>query len=405
MWRDDVERARKSTMFMIMTRHINLTKRAKKTAGISMLAGFFCLLASCVSAPPRPPGVGSPIAWSALPGWQEDHLAQAWPALLESCQKMPAREPDWKNLCADAALFPSPDDDTARAFFETRFIAHEVVARHGNPGGLITGYYEPLLHGSLVRTQRFRYPLYGRPDDLVTVDLGELYPELKGKRLRGRLAGQRVVPYYSRAEIANGKRPAGDAVLAWVDDPVALFFLEIQGSGRVQLPDGRLLHVGYADQNGYPYVAIGRTLVESGAMKLEDVTMPAIRAWLEAHPDQARTVLNSNPSYIFFTLREPDATGPVGALNVPLLPERSIAVDPSFILLGSPVWLDTTLPANSEPLPYRRLVFAQDTGGAIRGPERADLFLGFGERAERVAGEMRQHGNLYVLMPAKRSMN
>ncbi len=368
-----------------------------------LLAALSGLLSSCLSTPSRAPGIGAPVPWSALPGWREDRLAQTWPALLNSCRKMPARDVRWQALCADAALFPDPDDETARAFFETRFVAHEVAAGNGDVEGLITGYYEPLLHGSLVKTGRFRYPLYGRPDDLVTVELGELYPELKGKRLRGRLTGQRVVPYYSRAEIGKGKHPSQDNVIAWVDDPVALFFLEIQGSGRVQLPDGRRLHVGYADQNGYPYVAIGRTLVESGVLKLEEATMPAIRAWLNANPDKAQAVLDSNPSYVFFTLREPDATGPVGALNVPLVPQRSIAVDPNYIPLGSPVWLDTTLP-DSEPRSYRRLEFAQDTGGAIRGPARADLFLGFGEPAERLAGALRSRGRLYVLLPAPRQL-
>lgn len=362
------------------------------------------LLSACASLVPEAPGVGRPVAWSALPGWTDDQPALAWPALLESCQKMPALAAQWKNICADATLFPNPDDETARAFFETRFVAHEVIGRHGRSDGLITGYYEPLLSGSLIRTKRFRYPLYGRPDDLVTVELGELYPELKGKRLRGRLVGRRVVPYYSRAEIASGKHPPENDVLVWVDDPLALFFLEIQGSGRVQLPDGCMLHVGYADQNGYPYVAIGHTLVESGALKLEEATTPAIRAWLAAHPDQVEAVLNSNPSYVFFTL-QPDSSGPVGALNVPLMPERSLAVDPAYIPLGSPVWLDTTLPGNGESTPYRRLEFAQDTGGAIRGPTRADLFLGFGEKAERLAGVMHQPGKLYVLLPAARPIN
>lgn len=363
-----------------------------------------CLLASCVSAPPRAPGIGQPVAWTQLPGWQDDRLAQAWPALQSSCQKLPARDARWSELCADAALLSAPDDDTARAFFETRFVAHEVSGNNDTAEGLITGYYEPLLDGSLVKTKRFRYPVYGRPDDLVVVDLGALYPELQGKRYRGRLNSNRVVPYYSRAEMSNGKRPPDSAVLAWVDDPVALFFLEIQGSGRIRLPDGKMLHVGYADQNGHPYVAIGRTLVDSGAMKLEEATMPAIRDWLKANPEKAQAVLNSNPSYVFFILREPDNPGPVGALNVPLQPERSIAVDPNFIPLGSPVWFDTSLPDASER-PYRRLVFAQDTGGAIRGPVRADLFLGFGENAERIAGAMRQRGKLYVLLPASRTLN
>ena len=394
---------------MFDSRNLILTGRAQKAARRIFFVGLLSVLAACVSTPPRAPGVGAAVAWSALPGWREDHLAQAWPALLNSCQKMPARDPRWQTLCADANLFPDPDDEIARAFFETRFVAHEAVNHSSSADGLITGYYEPLLYGSLVKTERFRYPLYRRPDDLVTIDLGSLYPELRGKRYRGRLNGQRVVPYYSRADISRDSlKPSQQAArslagqeLAWVDDPVALFFLEIQGSGRVQLPDGKILSVSFADQNGYPYVAIGRTLVESGALKLEEATMPAIRAWLTAHPEQAQRVLNSNPSYVFFTLREPDSSGPVGALNVPLVPARSIAVDPSFISLGLPVWLDTTLPG-SETQPYQRLVFAQDTGGAIRGPVRADLFLGFGESAEQVAGAMRQRGQLYVLLPAER---
>lgn len=389
---------------MFDAKYLILTSCVKKTINKLVLVGLSCLLASCVSAPPRAPGIGQPVPWTQLPGWQDDRLAQAWPALQSSCQKMPARDARWSGLCADAALFPAPDDDTARAFFETRFVAHE-VSGNDVAEGLITGYYEPLLHGSRVKTKRFRYPVYGRPDDLVVVDLGALYPELQGKRYRGRLNSNRVVPYYSRAEMSNGKRPPDSAVLAWVDDPVALFFLEIQGSGRIRLPDGKMLHVGYADQNGHPYVAIGRTLVDSGAMKLEEATMPAIRAWLQANPEKAQAVLNSNPSYVFFTLREPDNSGPVGALNVPLQPERSIAVDPNFIPLGSPVWFDTSLPDDASARPYRRLVFAQDTGGAIRGPVRADLFLGFGENAERIAGAMRQRGKLYVLLPAERGVN
>ncbi len=381
------------------TIHLILTPRVKKTVNKLVVAGVICLLVSCVTAPPRAPGIGQAVSWAELPGWQEDRLAQAWPALQSSCQKMPARDARWQDLCSDTALYPNPDDETARAFFETRFIAHEVSGRNGAADGFITGYYEPLLPGSLVRTERFRYPVYGRPDDLVTVDLGGLYPELQGKRYRGRLNGNRVVPYYSRAEISDGKRPPDSAVIAWVDDPVALFILEIQGSGRIRLPDGRMLYVGYADQNGHPYVPIGRTLVESGALTLEEATMPAIRAWLSANPDKAREVLNSNPSYVFFMQRESGEAGPVGALNVPLQPERSIAVDPRFIPLGSPVWFETSLPGDGEGRPYRRLVFAQDAGGAIRGAARADLFLGFGEKAERVAGAMRQRGKLYVLLP------
>lgn len=393
----------KHAMFAI--KNLNLTSGVTNTAAKLVVAGLAGLLASCVSVPPRAPGVGPSVAWADLSGWHDDRLSQAWPALLNSCQKIPARNAGWKDLCSDAALYPNPDDETARAFFETRFLAHEVFGHNGANDGLITGYYEPLLQGSLKKTDRFRHPVYGRPDDLVTVDLGGLYPELQGKRYRGRLNGNRVVPYYSRAEISNGKRPPDGAVIAWVDDPVALFFLEIQGSGRIRLPDGKMLYVGYADQNGHPYVPIGRTLVESGALTLEEATMPAIRAWLLANPEKTREVLNSNPSYVFFLPRESAEAGPVGALNVPLQPERSIAVDPKFIPLGSPVWFETSLPGEVEDRPYRRLVFAQDTGGAIRGAVRADLFLGFGDKAERVAGALRSRGKLYVLLPRLRTLN
>lgn len=303
----------------------------------------------------------------------------------------------WRGICADAALFPDPDDATARAFFETRFQPHAVHGDGRRHDGLITGYYEPLLHGSRTRTQRFRYPLHGVPEDLLAVDLGALYPELKGKPLRGRLDGRRVVPYFSRTEIGVAKKnPA--PVIVWVDDPVALFFLQVQGSGRVQFEDGALLFVGYADQNGHPYFAIGNTLVARAAFKPEEVNLESIRAWLAANPGAAAEVLNTNPSYIFFAPREQPA---VGALSVALTPQRSVAVDPAFIPLGLPLWLDTTLP---DAAPFRRLVFAQDTGGAIKGPVRADVFFGFGPEAEKLAGNMKSPGRIFVLLPAQREV-
>jgi membrane-bound lytic murein transglycosylase A len=216
-----------------------------------------------------------------------------------------------------------------------------------------------------------------------------------------------VVPYLSRGEIGNGagaERLKGNELL-WVDDPVGLFFLQVQGSGRVQLPDGSVVRVGYADQNGHPYQSIGAQLVARGALAREEVNLDSIRVWLAAHPDEAEDVLNSNPSFVFFALREPPAEtsvdGPLGSLNVALTPQRSAAVDPSFIALGSPLWLDTTLPG-AEPRPYRRLLFAQDTGGAIKGPVRADVFFGHGPAAERLAGHMKQPGRLYVLLPQAR---
>jgi membrane-bound lytic murein transglycosylase A len=371
------------------------------------------LVAGCVTAPLPPAGIGARVAWSALPGWETERHAAAWPALMANCQKMPARDARWRSICDDAALFGEPSDDVARAFFETRFAPYALHNDQGGVDGLITGYYEPLLNGSRVRSARYRYPIYRRPDDLLVVDLGELYPELAGRPVRGRLQGKRVVPYFSRAEITAGQGGANAASadrlrgneLLWVDDPVALFFLQVQGSGRVQLPDGSVVRVGYADQNGHPYQSIGARLVAMGALKRDEVSLDSIRAWLAAHPDEAEGLLNSNPSFVFFALREAPADasldGPLGSLGVPLTAERSAAVDPSFIALGSPLWLDTSLPGEAAR-PYRRLLIAQDTGGAIKGAVRADVFFGHGAQAEYLAGHMKQPGRLFVLLPETR---
>ena len=353
-------------------------------------------LAGCVGVTP---GVNQSIPWSELPGWRDERPAAAWPQLMLQCAQLGARAPQWRSLCDDAALFPAPSDEVARAFFETRFQPHVVRQADGGETGLITGYYEPLLEGRRQRDARFRHPIYGPPTDLVSIELGSLYPELAGRRLRGRLDGRRVLPYWSRAEIDRAAALKA-SVLAWVDDPVALFFLQIQGSGRVRLADGETLYLGYADQNGHPYVAIGRTLIDRSLLAPGEVNLPAIRAWLAANPGQAMAILHTNPSYVFFRVNDAGLPGPLGAANVPLLAERAAAVDPSYIALGTPVWLDTTSPIDGAP--YRRLLFALDTGGAIKGPVRADVFMGYGERAERWAGHMKQSGRLYVLLPAPR---
>ncbi len=361
------------------------------------------LASGCISAPPPPAGIGAPLPWSQLPGWEHEQPAQAWPALLANCARLPAHDARWRAICADAALLGQPDDEVARAFFETRFTPHRVHNERGGDEGLITGYYEPLLNGSRTPSARFRYPVYQRPDDLLVVDLGALYPELAGRPVRGRLQGRRVVPYFSRAEIDNGGNPralAGHELL-WVDDPVALFFLQVQGSGRVRLPDGSTVAIGYADQNGHPYQSIGARLIARGALTREQVSLDSIRAWLAAHPEEAEEVLNSNPSYVFFALRDASLPGPLGSLQVPLTAERSAAVDAAVIPLGTPLWLDTTLPDGTAQ-PYRRLLLAQDTGGAIKGAVRADVFFGHGPQAERLAGNMKQPGRLFALLPAAR---
>jgi membrane-bound lytic murein transglycosylase A len=347
------------------------------------------------------------VALTELPGWRDDAQAASWPAFNASCGALLARpttEATWRRVCTAAAAVDGGDTAAVRAFFEAHFSAYRVLAADGGNGedwGLITGYYEPLLHGARVRDERYRYPLYGPPDDLLTVDLAELYPELKDKRVRARVEGKRVVPYWTRADIDAGRAGIASKELLYVDDPVEAFFLQIQGSGRVELPDGNIVRVGYADQNGQPYRSIGRVLVDRGELTLDQASMQGIKQWGRDHPDLLPALLAENPSYVFFREREPVQgaliDGPIGALGVPLAAGRAIAVDARFIPLGAPVFVATTWPLSMRPL--ERLMMAQDTGGAIRGPVRADWFWGFGDDAAREAGRMKQEGRLWLLWP------
>jgi len=347
-------------------------------------------------APPPPAPLLTPTTFGALPGWQQDDLRQAMPAFLQSCRGL-ANKVDWKAVCAAGRALDAQDAGAVRRFFETWFVPNLVRAADGLDAGLITGYYEAMLYGARKRGGNYQTPLYRVPDDLLTVDLGSLYPQLKGMRLRGRLAGKTVVPYSSRAEIARA--PLKDKELLWVNDPVEAFFLEVQGSGRVQLDSGETVRVAYADQNGHPYKAIGRWLVEQGELTAEQATAQGIRAWIAANPARRQELFNVNPSYIFFREEKlPDPSlGPKGALGVPLTPGRSVAIDPSFIPLGAPLFLATT-EAGSD-VPMQRLMMAQDTGGAIRGAVRADFFYGFGPDAVDRAGKMKQRGQVWVLLP------
>ena len=347
------------------------------------------------------------VSWSEVSGWMDEDPGEAWETFLRSCARLKAQAV-WRESCALAVQLPA--GASVRDFFETHFLPYRVANADGSVQGLATGYYEPLLRGSRRKEGPYRYPLYAAPEDLLIVDLAEINPELKHLRLRGRLDGRRVVPYYPRAEIERGLPALAGKELLWVDDPVDLFFLQIQGSGRVRLATGELVRVGYADQNGQPYRSIGRYLVEQGELKLEQASMQGIKAWGAANPEKLDALLNQNPSFVFF--RElstaeggqgsnaggPMTTGgPVGALGVALTPERSIAVDPRHIPLGAPVFLATTWPNSTQPL--QRLVLAQDTGGAIRGAVRADYFWGFGDAAGAQAGRMRQGARMWVLLP------
>ena len=347
---------------------------------------------------PTPSRVGAAIGWQELPDWNQDKHAEAWPAFLQSCRVLPKKHPEMQAVCDAARQLHTPGDAQARAFFERWFEPHPVLAGNDNPDGLITGYYEPLLFGSFSKTGRYQYPLYQQPDDLLVIKLDQLFPELKGKRVRGRLQGNTVVPYFDRAHIEQQPSPLQGQELLWVDDPVDAFFLQIQGSGRVQLPDGSIVGVGYANQNGHPYRSIGNKLIQIGAFDKSEVSLFTIKQWLADHPERADEVLNSNPSYVFFSLRKDADKGPLGSLGVPLTPQRSIAIDRTRLPMGMPMWLSTSLPGDSYRA-FNKLVMAQDTGGAIRGQVRADLFFGTGERAEKLAGGMKQTGRLYVLLP------
>ena len=339
-----------------------------------------------------------PTSFSALSGWEQDDLRQAWPAFLTSCQVLIKKE-DWREPCTIARDVNASDAKAIRTFFEAFFVPHQVLNADGSEQGLVTGYYEPLLRGSRKRGGPYQTPLHRVPDDLLTIDLTSAYPELKGMRLRGRLVGNKVVPYPARAELLESAALSGKE-LFWVDDAVEAFFLQVQGSGRVQLMDEKdTVRVAYGEQNGYPYKSIGKYLVDKGELKLAQASAQGIKAWVAANPSRKTELFNVNPSYVFFReekLLDPKV-GPKGAMGLPLTPQRSIAIDPQFIPMGAPVFLSTTQP-NSE-VALQRLMLAQDTGGAIKNPVRADFFWGFGAEAGEKAGRMKQRGMMWVLLP------
>ena len=347
-------------------------------------------------AAPSPVAMLKPTDWGTLTGWTDDDILPAWDAFLRSCTVL-KNQPLWQKTCTQADSIRGQDNATLRQFFESRFVPHQVLNSDGSGDGLITGYYEPLLKGSRKQSMRYRYPLYTTPDELLVVDLGEIYPELKNMRLRGRLQGRKVVPYYSRSEIERNPAPLQGKELLWVDDAIDLFFLQIQGSGRVELESGEIVRVGYSEQNGHPYKSIGRLLVERGELPLEKASMQGIKTWGQRNPAKLNELLQQNSSFVFFRELPVGLPGPLGSLGVPLTAGRSLAIDPRTIPQGAPVFLATTWPNTDKRL--HRLMVAQDTGGAIKGNVRADFFWGFGPEAGDQAGKMRQSGKMWVLMP------
>jgi membrane-bound lytic murein transglycosylase A len=329
-----------------------------------------------------------PVVFARLQGWTEDRISAAIPAFLKSCSRfvtLPDATPldtrpsvadygrvgTWRELCEAAAALPPEDDAAARRFFETSFIPLS-VADYGASEGLFTGYYEIELNGSRRRHGRYQTPIYRRPSD------------------------PSEATRYSRAEIEDGALSGRGLELLWVDDPIDAFFLEIQGSGRVRLRNGATVRVGYDGQNGQPYVPVGRLLVERGVIPRSEATMLTIRDWMNRHPEAGAALRRENPSYVFF--RELPADGPIGAEGVVLTAERSIAIDRAFIALGIPIWVEADERfASADSI--RRLVVAQDIGGAIKGPVRGDLFWGTGSAAAVRAGIMNARGQYYLLVP------
>jgi len=328
-----------------------------------------------------------PYGWDEITGWQDDDFEECFIVFKSSCEKTLFNDMLFKEVCQAVS-----EADDPRRFFETHFDPYKLYNDDGTDRGTITGYYEPLLNGSRTKSTRYRYPIYKRPKDLLQIKMDSLYPEFAGYRLRGRIKGNTVVPYYTREEIE--KIPGLAETICYVDDDIDLFFLHIQGSGRIKLDTGEIINVGYTDQNGYKYQSIGKMLIEKGIIQTGQGSLQGMKKFLNEHPEKKAEILNYNPSYIFFSENKRVATG---SLGVELTPQRSIAVDTRYIPLGCPVFISTKNPATKEEI--NRLVFAQDRGGAIKGTIRADYFWGFGKKAEDYAGIMKELGSLWVLLP------
>lgn len=307
------------------------------------------------------------------------------PALLRRADTSGlTRQGDWASACSAASAAREAD---ARAFFQDSFEAVQI----GDGKAFATGYYEPEIDGSRTRDARHQVPVYGRPKDIVSVDLGEFSDKLKGRSVSGRIAGNDFVPYFDRAAIEQGALAGRGLEIAWAADPVELFFLQIQGSGRLRLPDGSVMRIGYDGQNGRDYTGIGKLMKDRGLLGPGQTSMQGIMAWLRANPEQGAQIMRENKSWVFF--RELTGPGPLGALNVPVTPRGTVAADVAFVPLGAPVFL------SMDRADASGLWIAQDTGGAIKGANRFDTFWGAGDEARAIAGGMSARGTAFVLLP------
>ena len=342
-------------------------------------------------------GLLTKVQWEEIEeNLKQDEASQAWPAWLHGCEKL-IKKNDWKIACEKAKNLSSPSNMEVINYLHTYFNLYKAKNEDGSSKGLITGYYQPLLKGSRAKTKKYKIPLYSPPLDLITVELSEIYPELKYKRLRGRVEGNKLIPYLTRKEISKKDYPLQGNELLWVENSVESFFLEIQGSGVIKFEDGSTTQVGYADQNGHPYRSLGLALIRQGELKRHKVSMQSIKAWAKKNKRKLQKFLNANPSTVFFRELPRGLPGPIGALGVPISSERSVAIDRKFIPLGAPIFLTTTEPNSNVSL--NKLMIAQDTGGAINGGVRADFYWGQGKNAGSRAGSMKQSGEIWVMLP------
>ncbi len=378
------------------------------------LAGALPVRQATAMLTPVPAMAGAtlqPVAYARIPGWARDDAAAAFATFLQSCAALstapaevgpvsnPRLVPGLNRACAAARALgtATPAPGIARLFFEANFrpFALQPTAR---PAGFLTGYYEPEVDGSPVRTDRFNVPVYGRPLDLVPSR-----PQADGnKGAVSRYDGERLVPYWDRAAIEDGALAGRGLEICWLQDPIDLFFMQIQGSARVRLPDGQVLRLNYDGHNGQPYVPVGRLLIERGQVPRDQMSMDRIRSFMEADPAAGRALRRENPSFVFFrAVPLASGAGALGAQGVGLTPGRSIAVDRELHTYGTPFFIDARLPLRStvSDTPFQHLMIAQDTGSAIVGPARADIFFGAGAEAGRIAGRMRDPGAFFILVP------
>lgn len=343
-------------------------------------------------------------AFDQLPATQDADWDRALKAFQTSCTSM-GKHMLWREVCRNSTGMP---EGLGRAFFEGNFNIWQVAERADQTQGfsntgLMTGYYEPILRASRKRHGIYRYPIYSVPEDLISVELASLYPQLKGLRLRGKLENGRLVPYEDRAGIAARADLKERSVICWADDPVEVFFLQIQGSGRVMLDDGTMIRVGYANQNGHPYRSLSGWLIENAGLTREEMSMQRIKRWVKDNPHRRAELLNANPNFVFFAERKGygDDQGPIGAQSVPLTPLASVAVDKRYWKMGVP--FVTQAEQDKPALAFARPVIAQDTGGAIRGVLRFDYFWGLGEAAGEAAGAQKSRALAWVLVPKGQS--